>query len=325
MNDSLIISSKRDQYIMTNGKTIPIIAFGTGVVRRFYRNKPMYIKDTIIAILRSIKHRKMVRFLKNDLTLKKTLNNAVKEGYTLFDSGRLYGHSEKYIGEVLSKYNREDFFLLTKVCEDDLKRYKEASTVHDNLSISLRFLQTDYVDAYLLHFPETNMIEMYKEIEREYKAGRAKAIGVSNFDIDELKTLMDNCEIKPMINQIEVNPRYTRKELLEFCRDNGIIVMAHTPTARSYLKQISETDIMRELKQKYNKNVPQIIYRWHIQNAVIPIISTITISHLKENMDIFDFSLSNDEMERIDLLNENMHCDRYDNKFSDVPDFIYNL
>lgn len=312
-------------YKLSNGKNIPIIAFGTGVVKRFYRNKPLYIKDTFIAILRSIKHRKMVRFLKNDLTLKNTLDYAVKDGYRLFDSGRLYGHSEKYIGEVLKKYKREDYFVLTKVCEDDLKRYPNANTVHDNLTISLKFLQMDYVDAYLLHFPEKNKVELYREIEKEYKDGRVKAIGVSNFDIDELEELMANCEITPMINQIEVNPRYTRKKLVKFCQDNGILVMAHTPTARGYLKQIKDKDIMKQLMEKYNKNAPQIIYRWHLQNGIIPIVSTISRTHLQENMDIFDFYLTDDEMKKIDALDENKHCDRFDNKFSDVPDFIYNL
>lgn len=319
------IIDKNSCYKLSNGNAIPIIAFGTGVVKRFYRNKPMYIKDTIIALLRSVKHRKMVRFLKNDLTLKKTLKAAVNAGYMLYDSGRLYGHSEKYIGEVLSKYNREKFFVLTKVCGDDLKRYPDAKNVHDNLSISLKFLQMDYVDAYLLHFPEKNMVEMYKEMEKEYEAGRTKAIGVSNFDIDELKKLMEECTIKPMINQIEVNPRYVRRELVEFCKENGIIVMAHTPTARAYLKQISESSIMKELVEKYHKNPAQIIYRWHLQNGVIPIVSTVSKNHLIENLDIFDFELSGDEMKKISLLDENKHCDKYDNKFSDVPEFIYNL
>lgn len=319
------INDFKENYELANGERIPIIAFGTGVVRRFYRNKPKYYKDIFIALLRSLKHMKMVRFLKNDFTLKETLCEAIEAGYKMFDSGRLYGHSEKYIGEVTSTYNRSDLFLITKVCEDDLKRYPNVNNVHDTLSLSLKFLKTNYVDAYLLHFPCPEMIEIYKEIEKEYKIGRAKVIGVCNFDVDELKTLMEVCEIKPMINQIELNPINTRRDVREFCKENGIWVMAHTPTARSNIKAIGETDIMKILTKKYNKSVAQIIYRWHIQNGVIPIVSTISKEHLHSNLDIFDFCLEDEEMESIEALNQNKTCDRYNNKKSDCADFIYNL
>ncbi len=319
------INDSKENYELANGMTIPIIAFGTGVVRRFYRNKSKYYKDVIIALLRSLKHLKMVRFLKNDVTLKKILNDAIGAGYTMFDSGRLYGHSEKYIGEVISAYNRDNLYLITKVCEDDLKRYPNTNNVHDTLSLSLKFLKTDYVDAYLLHFPCPNMIEMYKEIEKEYKAGRAKVIGVCNFDVDELKTLMKACEIKPMINQIELNPINTRRDVREFCKENGIIVMAHTPTARSNIKAIGDTNIMKSLTKKYNKSVAQIIYRWHVQNGVIPIVSSVSKEHLYSNLEIFDFCLEDEEMESIEALNQNKTCDRYNNKKSDCADFIYNL
>lgn len=315
---------KNDTYELANGCRIPAIGFGTGVVKRFYRNKPKYIKDTIYAILRSVKHMKMVRFLKNDLTLKKTIKNAIDDGYVLFDSGRLYGHSEKYIGDVVSRLNRDKLFIITKVCEDDLKRYLNATTVHDNLSISLKFLQTDYVDAYLLHFPCPERLQMYHEIEQEYKAGRAKSIGVCNFDVDELKELIDHCEIKPMINQIELNPLNTRRDVREFCKQNGIQVIAHTPTARMN-KHIVESDVLKGLAKKYNKTVWQIIYRWHYQNGCIPLVSTISKDHLRENIELDDFYLLDDEMSSIEMMNENHTCDRYNNKKSDCADFIYNL
>lgn len=317
-------NSLSDYYVLSNNKNIPCMAFGTGVIKRFYRNKKLYFKDIALALLKSIKHRKFVRFFKNDHVVKQVLNIAITLGYKMFDSGRLYGHSEKYIGEVTSKYNRNDFFLITKISDVDLKRYPNVSTVHENLTLSLNFLQTDYVDAYLLHFPSGDWISMYKEIEKEYKAGRARAIGVCNFDVDELKQLMSECSIKPMICQVELNPLNTKKDLQIFCRDNGITLMAHSPTAHMD-KRVIDSNIMKELIVKYNKSAAQIIYRWHYQNSIIPIVSSISEKHLKDNLDIYDFSLNEEEMKRIDDLNLNYSFDKNNNKTNDCPEFIYNL
>ncbi len=315
---------KMEEVILCNGIRMPCIAFGTGVVKRFYRNKAMYIKDTMVALLRSVKHRKMVRFLKNDMTIQKTLDTAIQCGYRMFDSGRLYGHSEKFIGEAVGKYNREDFFIITKVSDVDLIRYPNAATVHDNLSISLKFLNTDYADAYLLHFPSGDWVSMYKEIEKEYKAGKVRALGVCNFDADEMESLLEICEIKPMICQVELHPLNTKRELRKLCSDNGIVVMSHTPTAHMS-NRVTESEIMTGLTKKYDKSAAQIIYRWHYQNSVIPIVSSISEEHLQENLDIFDFSLMDDEMERLEELNTNYSFDKNNNKTNDCPGFVYNL
>lgn len=323
-NNRLEISEKSVPKLLLNGKSIPCIALGTGVVKRFYRNKRLYIKDTVIAILRSFKHRKIVRFLKNDITIQKTLKTAIEEGYRLFDTGRLYGHSEKYIGNAISTYDRSQFYIITKVSDVDLLRYKDAPSVHDNLSLSLKFLNTDYVDAYLLHFPSENWKQMYKDIELEYKMGRAKTIGICNFDADELKELLQFCEVKPAICQIELHPLNTKRELRKICAENGIVIMAHTPTA-GMSKKVVDSDIITSLVSKYHKSAAQIIYRWHYQNSVIPIVASTSYSHLKENLDIFDFSLTDDEMTNIESLNEDYSFDKNNNKCNDHPDFIYNL
>lgn len=307
-----------------NGLTMASMAFGTGVIRRFYRNKALYCRDVIIAALRSVRYRKMVRFLKNDLTIQRTLESAVKYGYRMFDTGRLYGHSERYIGEILRKYHREDFFVITKVSDVDLIRYPDANTVHDNLLISLGHLNTEYVDAFLLHFPSGNWVSMYKDIENEYKEGRARSIGVCNFDIDELRELIDAVDIKPMICQIEIHPLNTKKELISFCHKNNIIVMAHTPTG--HLKDdIVKTDIFLGLMEKYGKSAAQIIYRWHLQNGVIPIVSSTSKKHLVDNLLIFDFEISKEDMKKIDSLDKGLSFDKNNNKINDCPNFIYNI
>lgn len=317
-------ADEAENYTLQNDMNLPCIAFGTGVIKRFYRNKKLYYKDTIKDVLRSIKHHKIVRRLRNDISINNTLDRAVQNGYRIFDTGRLYGHSEQAIGKVVSKYHRDDFFLITKISDDDLKRYSDAPTVSDNLKISLKYLNTDYVDAYLLHFPSGDWLSMYKAMEKEYINGKVKYLGVCNFDKDELMELINKVTIKPVICQVELNPLNTKKELRQFCQKNSIVVMAHTPTAHMD-KRVVESDILQQLTKKYNKTAAQIIYRWHYQNSVIPIVSTTSYDHMKENMEIFDFELEASEMEKIEVLNQNYSFDKNNNKINDCSEFIYNI
>lgn len=310
--------------LLKNDSNLSYMAFGTGVINRFYTNKSLYYKDRFLDILRTIKNGKMPRRLKNDLCIRKTLTMAINSGYRIFDTGRLYGHSEKYIGEVLADYNRDDFYLISKISNDDLKRYTNIFTVHDNLSLTLKNLRTSYINTYLLHFPTGERLNMYKDMEDEFNLGRTKSIGVCNFDIEELKELLGVCRIKPAICQIELHPLNTKKELRKFCKENGIIVMAHTPTGHMD-KRIIHSEIFEYLMAKYNKSAAQIIYRWHYQNGVIPIVSTISENHMKENRDILNFSLNLEEMEKIENLNQDFSFDLYNNKKSDCPNFIYNI
>lgn len=314
----------QDYFTLVTGETLPSLAFGTGVIKRFYRNKTLYLKDICKALLISIVRKKLVRFLKNDFTICKTLDNAFKSGYRFFDTGRLYGHSEKYIGEVLHKYNRNEYYILTKVSDVDLKRYPGKNTVHDNLEISLNMLKTNYVDAYLLHFPTGNWLAMYKDLEREYQLGRTKSIGVCNFDLVELKELVSKASIKPMICQIEVHPLNNKRALINFCHENGIVVMAHTPTGHMSEKIIGCKDF-NDIMKRHNKNAAQIIYRWHYQNGVIPIVSSVSKKHINSNLDIYNFELNDREMALIDSIDEGYSFDPKNNKDNDCPDFIYNI
>lgn len=307
-----------------NDIEIPDVAFGTGVIKRFYRNKPLYFKDQLISFLASVKHFKVVRKLKNDLLIKKILTNAINIGYKLIDTGRLYGHSEKYVGDVLKKNNRKDLFIISKVSDVDLQRYSFASTVKENLSITLKNLGVDYIDSYLLHFPHGNWIQMYKDIETEYTNGRVRSIGVCNFDVDELKQLMEFAHIKPMICQVEMNPLNTKNELINFCKSHDIVVMAHSPTGHMD-KRILQSNVMKSLSTKYNKTIAQIIYKWHVQKGVIPIVSSVSMSHLLSNLNIQDFNLAKEELDAIDTLNENFSFDKNNNKMNDCPNFIYNI
>lgn len=309
---------------LNNNLEIPEIAFGTGVVKRFYRNKKLYFKDNFIAIMVSIKHGRLIRRLNNDLNINKYIQFAINNGYRLIDTGRLYGHSELCIGKSIKKFDREKLFIVTKVSDVDLKRYDTVKSVADCLKQSLINLETNYVDALLLHFPVENYLSLYQEMEYEYRNGKAKAIGVCNFDESELLELIELSEIKPMICQVEMHPLNTKKGLLELCKCEGIVVMAHTPTAHMN-KKITESEIITKLMSKYEKNTAQIIYRWHLQNGVIPIVSSVSPIHIYESININDFELTQEEMEEIDALNMDYSCDLNNNKINDCPDFIYNL
>ncbi|MED4870420.1 aldo/keto reductase, partial [Geobacillus stearothermophilus] len=168
---------------------------------------------------------------------------------------------------------------------------------------SLKKLGFDYVDLYLVHWPVKGKYkETYKALEKLYKDGYVRAIGVSNFQIHHLQDVLADCEIKPMVNQVEYHPRLTQKELLTFCRENGIQLEAWSPLMRGEI--LTEPTIV-EIGKKYGKTPAQVVLRWDLQHSVVTIPKSVTPARIKENADIFDFSLTDEEMKQIDALNLN--------------------
>ncbi|KPC98956.1 putative oxidoreductase YtbE [Geobacillus sp. BCO2] len=156
---------------------------------------------------------------------------------------------------------------------------------------------------YLVHWPVKGKYkETYKALEKLYKDGYVRAIGVSNFQIHHLQDVMADCEIKPMVNQVEYHPRLTQKELLTFCRENGIQLEAWSPLMRGEI--LSEPTIV-DIGRKYGKTPAQVVLRWDLQHGVVTIPKSVTPARIKENADIFDFSLTDEEMKQIDALNLN--------------------
>lgn len=161
-------------------------------------------------------------------------------------------------------------------------------------------MDTDYLDLYLVHWPTKLNNETWKALESLYKEGKVKSIGVCNFKENHLEDLMKNAEIMPMVNQIEIHPKRTQKDIISYCHKKNIQVVAWGPLSRG--KVLSEP-IMIELANKYNKDIGQIILRWHIQNNIIPIPKSSNPQRIKSNIDIFNFELTKEDMIKIDSLN----------------------
>lgn len=228
---------------------------------------------------------------------------AIKHGYRSIDTAAIYGNEEG-VGQGIREgleaagIKREDLFVTSKVWNADLG-YESTLKAYDE---SLRKLGLEYLDLYLIHWPvEGKYIEAWKALETLYKEGRVKAIGVSNFQIHHLEKLMNETEIKPMVNQVEYHPRLTQKELQAYCRENRIQLEAWSPLMQGEL--LNQEDL-QQIADKYQKSIAQIILRWDLQNGVVTIPKSTKEHRIIENASIFDFELSNEDMQRIDSLNQ---------------------
>ena len=224
---------------------------------------------------------------------------ALKLGYRQIDTASFYGNEEgvgKGIAE--SGVDRKDIFLVTKLWNDD-HGYEETINAFNK---SIKRLGVDYLDLYLIHWPNKLNSETWRAFEDLYKEGKVRAIGVCNFKIGHLEELKKTAKIMPMVNQIEIHPCKTQKETIEYCNENNIQVVAWGPIMRG---KIFSLPLMLELSEKYNKSIAQITLRWHIQNGVIPIPKSSNEERIKANLDIFDFNISSEDIKKIDELNVN--------------------
>ena len=239
----------------------------------------------------------------NGRTLIKTVINAYKNGYRSFDTSAAY-FNEECLGVALNRLRAqgaEDIFITTKLRNTSQRE----GNVREGFLDSLQKLGVDQIDLYLMHWPyPEKFLESWKEMELLYKEGLVKAIGVCNFHQHHLEKLLEIAEIIPAVNQIELHPLLSQELLKEFCESKGIQVQAYSPVARMNPKLVNHP-VLVKLANKYKKTVPQIILRWDIQNEVIVIPKSGNKNRIKENINIFDFELSKDEMLQIDRLNEN--------------------
>ena len=293
-----------DKIVLYNGVSIPNLCFGTGITNIYdvgIKRKVNLFKDYIRVILN--KNRKICLM---NINLEKIIDISMKNGCCCFDTSRAYGASELVLGRTLKKYSREDYFLITKLCNDD--QYN--SDVKSGFEKSIRELQTDYIDLYLMHWPvEGKFLDSWREMENLYKQGKCRAIGVCNFNIHHLELLRKNAEIMPMVNEIECHPLFTQNELRDYCYNNNIKVMAYTSTARMD-DRLNNTCLV-PISKKYNKTIPQIILRWHQQIGNIPIVNSSNKEHMIANIDIKDFVLTDKELDGISAININSRL-RYD-------------
>lgn len=237
----------------------------------------------------------------NGFTLLKTVVFATKLGYRSFDAAAAYGN-ERYVGYgiKLTLRDRKFFFITTKLSNTQQRN----GNVRASLYKSLKLLKTNYVDLYLMHWPNPDTyLDSWKQMEKLYEEGLVRAIGVCNFHEHHLEKLLSISKVVPAVNQIELHPLLTQKPLIEFCKKYDIRVQAYSPLAKMHEKLVSNQKLSR-LSKKYNKSIPQIILRWNYQNGIIGIPKTKNMKRLKENISIFDFDLSYEEIKEIDNLNE---------------------
>lgn len=262
-------------YKLMNGVEIPSIAFGT-----------WKISDENIC-------RKSVKY-------------ALECGYRHIDAARIY-NNEIFVGKGISEFlkenpniKREDLFITTKVWNSD-QGYEETLKAFE---ASLERLNLDYIDLYLIHWPNTkNMattFETWKALEKLYNDKKVRAIGVCNFEKHHLEELEQISTVTPMVNQIEIHPYNQQLELRKYCESKNIIVESWSPLIQG---NVNDTLIV-ELAEKYKKSPAQIILKWHLQNWLLPLPKSITPSRIKENREL-DFLLTKEDMEKINSLNKN--------------------
>ena len=226
--------------------------------------------------------------------------NALKLGYRHVDTAMVYGN-EKEIGRAIRKSGipRKELFITTKLWNND--HSNPAMAFND----SLRRLGLDYVDLYLIHWPVPQRNRSWKELDKFQKDGRAKAIGVSNFTIRHLKQLLEESNVVPAVNQVEFSTFLYQKELLEFCKSNGIQLEAYSPLARA--NKFDNTALIR-IARNHGKSPAQVMIRWVLQHGVVAIPKSGNKQRQRQNADVFGFELSAGDMKALDALDEGFRC-----------------
>lgn len=284
---------------LNNGLTIPALGYGTGTA--WFKGGPGNIDEKLVS----------------------TLDIAIKSGFTHIDGAEIYGTSPE-IGVAISKYNRADLFLTDKYNVGDLAHNVHSKfNPYDALVHSLKNeLKTDYVDLYLLHSPFVDksvhgfdLPEAWKYLEKLVADGYAKSIGVSNFSVEDLQTILkSDYKIKPAVNQIEFNPYLQNQTpgIVEFSQKEGILIEAYSPLGPLLKgKPGPIDDVLAKLSSKYNKAEEQILLRYTIQRNILPVTTSSKESRIKSFLDIFDFELTQEEVDEISKLGKGKTLRQY--------------
>lgn len=223
--------------------------------------------------------------------------SALQCGYCLIDTANAYVN-EKAVGRAMRKSGipRNEIFLETKLWPSFYEQ-------EDAVEKTLQRLGTDYIDLLLIHQPAGNYVAGYRLMEKAYKEGKVRAIGLSNFTPEQVQEILDICEVKPAVLQTEVHPYSQEKELKAFLDKEGIVIQAWYPLGHGD-KTLREEPLFTELAHKYGKSNSQIILRWHIQSGNIVIPGSKNPQHIKDNLDVFDFTLTDNELDRIAAMDQ---------------------
>ena len=237
---------------------------------------------------------------------------ALEAGYRLIDTAMIYGNEEG-VGKAIreSGIPREEIFVTTKLWNTD-QGYESALKAID---VSLAKLGMDYVDLYLIHWPTASgnrenfesinkREETWKAMEEIYKSGKAKAVGVSNYMINHLEEMKLYATIQPAVNQVEFHPFLFKEDLLNYCKENNIILEAHSPLIHG---EKLDTEIIKSIAEKYAKSSAQVLLRWSLQHGLLPLPKSSHKDRIEENLNVFDFELTDEEMKNLNDLNANLH------------------
>src|SRR3989344_823095 len=243
------------------------------------------------------------------------VENAVKwafgAGYRMIDTAMIY-KNEEGVGRAIreSEIKREELFITTKLWNTD----QGYENVFKAMDLSLSKLGLDYVDLYLIHWPTASgdrvkftsidkREETWRAMEEIYKSGKAKVIGVSNYTINHLEEIKKYAKILPAVNQVEFHPFLYQEELLNYCKQNNIVLQAHSPLAEN---RGNENEAVKSIAKKYEKSPTQIFIRWSLQHGCVPIPKSTHKERIEENINVFDFEISSEDIEMLDGLNINL-------------------
>ncbi len=265
------MKNEKDTYRLLNGVEIPCIGFGT-----------WQTPDGDVAV--------------------NSVKCAIQAGYRHIDTAQAYGNEEG-VGEGIrqSGIAREELFVTTKLWNNN----HSYDLTMRSFEESLRKLGLIYVDLFLIHWPNPAMYrsrweqanaESWKAMEELYKAGKIRAIGISNFRKHHIEALLKTAEIKPMVNQIRLCPGETQDELVEYCKSQGMVLEAYSPLGNGKIFDVPE---MKALADKYGKSIAQICIRWGLQQGYLPLPKSVTPSRIADNLKVFDFALSDEDVQLI--------------------------
>ena len=238
--------------------------------------------------------------IRDNSECEKVCLEAFKHGYRHIDTAHVYGN-EKGVGAAVKKSGipREEFYITTKLWINDFGEGVSIKEVDE----MLKRLGTNYIDLLLLHWPKNDYIGAYKDMELAFKQGKVRSIGLSNFNVSQVEEIMKMCKVKPAINQIELHPYAQRKDIVEVCKKYNIKIEPWYPIGHGDAGLL-ENPVFTKIAQKYKKTNAQVILRWHIQKGYIVFPRSRNYDHIKENIDIFNFRLTRDEMQEIDNLDK---------------------
>lgn len=230
------------------------------------------------------------------------LKTAIEAGHRYFDTASFY-QTEDFLGQAIRESNlpREDFFLVSKMWKDEMG-YQQTK---DALEKSLKRLGTDYLDIYLIHWPRPSAdcenwkeldLETWRAMEELQKEGKIRGLGLSNFLPHHIKNILENGTVKPVVNQLELHPGYMQQAAVQYCKEHGIQMQAWSPIGR---RRILEDGLILELAGKYQVSPAQLCLRFLLQNDIIPLPKSSSMERMKQNMDLFHFEISEEDVSRL--------------------------